>query len=193
MISRAGSIGISKLVHKPERAVFASYLIRFRPRSISPRFLSYYLQCPAYWKQVEENAVGIALQNLNASKLAAFTVPVPPAVEQDEIVAKLDEQFSRLDAGVAALRRAQANLKRYRASVLKAACEGRLVPTEAELARQEGRTYETGEQLLTRILEERRASWSMSVSRPGAKRIRRAGGGATRMKSWSRGTRQTWI
>jgi type I restriction enzyme, S subunit len=34
-----------------------------------------------------------------------------------------------LDAGVAALRRTQANLKRYRAAVLKAACEGRLVPT----------------------------------------------------------------
>ncbi len=38
------------------------------------------------------------------------------------------------------MRRVQANLKRYRAAVLKAACEGKLVPTEAELARQEGRT-----------------------------------------------------
>ena len=56
-------------------------------------------------------------------------------------------------------RRVQVNLKRYRASVLKAACEGRLVPTEAELARKEGRTYETGEQLLARILKERRAKW----------------------------------
>jgi|WetSurMetagenome_2_1015567.scaffolds.fasta_scaffold818805_2 type I site-specific restriction endonuclease len=39
-----------------------------------------------------------------------------------------------------------------KAAVLKAAVEGRLVPTEAELARKEGRTYETGEQLLARIL-----------------------------------------
>jgi type I restriction enzyme S subunit len=53
----------------------------------------------------------------------------------------------------------QANLKRYRAAVLKAACEGRLVPTEAELARAEGRTYETGEQLLARILADRRNNW----------------------------------
>jgi TATA-box binding protein (TBP) (component of TFIID and TFIIIB) len=30
-------------------------------------------------------------------------------------------------------------LKRYHQSVLKAACEGKLVPTEAELARAEGR------------------------------------------------------
>jgi len=51
-------------------------------------------------------------------------------------------------------------VKRYRASVLKAACEGRLVPTEAELARKENRSYETGEELLQRILKERRAKWS---------------------------------
>jgi type I restriction enzyme S subunit len=60
---------------------------------------------------------------------------------------------------VAALKRIRANLKRYRASVLKAACEGRLVPTEAELARRDGLSYETGGQLLARILKERRARW----------------------------------
>jgi len=54
----------------------------------------------------------------------------------------------------------QAALKRYRASVLKTACEGRLVPTEAELARNENRSYETGEQLLQRILKERREKWN---------------------------------
>ena len=60
-----------------------------------------------------------------------------------------------------ALRRTRTNLKRYRAAVLKAACEGRLVPTEAELARAEGRNYESGEQLLARILAERRARWEV--------------------------------
>ena len=83
--------------------------------------------------------------------------PIPPLDEQAEIVAEIEKQFTRLEAGVAGLRRVQANLKRYRAAVLKAACEGKLVPTEAELARQEGRTYETGAQLLERILTERRA------------------------------------
>jgi type I restriction enzyme S subunit len=74
----------------------------------------------------------------------------PPMVDQIRIVAEIEKQFTRLDAGVAALRRAQANLKRYRASVLKAACEGKLVPTEAELARAEGREYESGAALLER-------------------------------------------
>jgi len=60
------------------------------------------------------------------------------SAEQRRIVAEIEKQFTRLEAAEAALRRAQANLKRYRAAVLKAACEGRLVPTEAELARAEG-------------------------------------------------------
>ena len=78
------------------------------------------------------------LASINLTKLSAFQIPLPPASEQHRIVAEIEKQFTRLDAGIAALERARANLKRYRASVLKAACEGRLVPTEAELARAEG-------------------------------------------------------
>jgi len=92
--------------------------------------------------------------------LRQLSVPLPSEVEQDEIVAELEKQFSRLDEAVANLQRVKANLKRYKASVLKAAVEGRLVETEATLAHREGRTYETGEQLLQRILAERRAKWS---------------------------------
>ena len=68
---------------------------------------------------------------------------------------------------MAALRRAQANLKRYRASVLRDACEGSLVPTEAELARSEGRDYEPAGVLLERILAERRARWDSQEKRRG--------------------------
>jgi type I restriction enzyme S subunit len=82
-----------------------------------------------------------------------------PSEEQPRIVAEIEKQFTRLDAATTALKRVQANLKRYRASVLKAACEGRLVPTEAELARKEGRDYEPADKLLQRILRERRTRW----------------------------------
>jgi len=92
--------------------------------------------------------------------LRQLSVPLPSEEEQDEIVAELEKQFSRLDEAVANLQRVKGNLKRYKASVLKAAVEGRLVETEATLAHREGRAYETGEQLLQRILEERREKWS---------------------------------
>ena len=85
--------------------------------------------------------------------------PLPPFGEQHRIVSAIESCFTRLDDAVATLERVQRNLKRYRASVLKAAVEGRLVPTEAELARAEGRSYEPASVLLERILAERRRRW----------------------------------
>lgn len=91
--------------------------------------------------------------------LRKFHLPKAPEDQQKRIVAEIEKQFSRLDEAVANLKRANANLKRYKAAVLKAAVEGRLVETEAELARRERRGYETGEQLLHRILKTRRSQW----------------------------------
>ncbi len=67
---------------------------------------------------------------------------MPSVDDQHSIVAEIEKQFSRLDEAVANLKRVKANLKRYKAAVLKAAVEGRLVPTEAELARCDGRDVE---------------------------------------------------
>ena len=92
-------------------------------------------------------------------QFSGYPIPLPPFPEQHRIVAEIEKQFTRLDASVASLERVRANLRRYRTSVLKAACEGRLVATEAELARAEGRQYEHADELLERILVERRALW----------------------------------
>ncbi len=125
-----------------------------------PEFLAYYINSTfgrAWIRSVVSQQVGQA--NVNGTKLKALSVPVPSLPEQRRIVAEIETQFTRLEAGVAALRRVQANLKRYRAAVLKDACEGRLVPTEAELTKAENRKFETGEELLGRILTERRNNW----------------------------------
>ena len=123
-----------------------------------PRFLDYVL--PGYLKAINDATSSITVKHLSSRTIQDIPLPLPPMEEQCEIVAELEKQFSRLDEAVANLQRVKANLKRYKASVLKAAVEGRLVETEATLARREGRTYETGEQLLQRILEERRAKWA---------------------------------
>ncbi|QDE96161.1 hypothetical protein BHS05_10045 [Myxococcus xanthus] len=102
---------------------------------------------------------GTTVANVEFASFLRFEMPLAPTEEQARIIAEVEKQFTRLDASVAALKRVQAQLKRYRASVLKAACEGRLVPTEAELARREKRDYEPADKLLARILKERRARW----------------------------------
>ena len=110
---------------------------------------------------------GTTRLKLTQAALNSIPVPLAPLPEQHRIVAEIEKQFTRLYASVAALKRVQANLKRYRASVLKAACEGKLVPTEAELARSEGREYEPADHLLERVLAERRAHWESQEKRRG--------------------------
>ena len=110
---------------------------------------------------------GDTQSNISQTVIKAFPFLLAPLPEQHRIVAEIEKQLTGLDASVGALRRARANLKRYRASVLKAACEGKLVPTEAELAQVEGRDYESGTALLERILIERRARWESQERRRG--------------------------
>ena len=102
---------------------------------------------------------GVTVQSIEFSRLLEFAIPVAPTNEQHRVVEVADTLLSKTDAALAALERVRANLKRYRASVLKAAVEGRLVPTEAELARREGRDFEPASVLLVRILAERRRRW----------------------------------
>jgi type I restriction enzyme S subunit len=127
---------------------------------IDPKYLLHFVLQQSFRKEAARNMTGaVGLRRVPKPWLEQQRIPLPSIALQRQIVAEIEKQFTRLDAGVAALRRVQANLKRYRAAVLKAACEGRLVPTEAELAKAEGRTYETGEQLLARIFADRRKNW----------------------------------
>ncbi len=109
--------------------------------------------------KLDELSRATTVPSIRKTDIEQISIRFPPLDEQRWIVAEIEKQFTRLDAGVAALKRVQANLKRYRAAVLKAACEGKLVPTEAALARQDRRPYEPVEKLLTRILAERREKW----------------------------------
>jgi type I restriction enzyme S subunit len=98
---------------------------------------------------------GAGLAHITKGRFEDSLLPKPPLDEQQRLVDEIEEQLTRLDAGVDALRQVQTGLKRYRAAVLKAACEGRLVPTEADLARREGRPYEPASVLLERIRAEK--------------------------------------
>ena len=63
---------------------------------------------------------------LGTKALADLEIPLPPLAEQRRIVAKLQTLFTQLDAAIDSLKEAQAQLQRYRRSVLQAAFEGEL-------------------------------------------------------------------
>jgi type I restriction enzyme S subunit len=156
-------IGKTTTIETDEELAFSNHMTRLRPpENIYGRFVAHQLHFVWMSGYFKHRCVKHVNQASIASSTLAKSIPLilPPFEEQQHIVAEIEKQFTRLEAGVAGVRRVQANLKRYRAAVLKAACEGKLVPTEAELARQEGRNYETGAQLLDRILTERQQKWS---------------------------------
>jgi len=132
--------------------------IRLHP-SLNKSAVMYAINSSHIQDEFKRLTKGTTRPRVNLQHVRAMHAPLLPREEQDRIVAEIEKQFSRLDAATTALKRVQANLKRYRASVLNAACEGRLVPAEAELARKEGREYEPADKLLERILRERRARW----------------------------------
>lgn len=136
----------------------AEFIVFPENERIDGRYLQYFLNSGSFVRFATHLNAGDR-PRVDFDQIAPYPIPVPTLERQHEIVAELEKQFSRLDEAVANLQRVKANLKRYKASVLKAAVEGRLVETEASLARREGRTYETGEQLLRSALIARRAKW----------------------------------
>ena len=155
-------------VYMPDFNGLASgeFIVFPKQDSLNNAYLKYFLNQVEFASHATRLNAGDR-PRVDFSQLADYPFPLPPLPEQHRIVAEIEKQFTRLDASVAALKRIQANLKRYRASALKAACEGRLVPTEAELARAEGRDYEPADRLLERILSERRARWEAQENRRG--------------------------
>ncbi len=148
------------------RSCIGRGLAAIRPEDDIPsKYILYAIRASA--DDLRAKAAGTTFEAIKGDDLRLHSIPVAPLHEQRRIVAEIEKQFTRLDASVAALRRTRANLKRYRASVLHSACSGELVPTEAELARAEGREYEPADVLLERILAERRAHWEAQEKRRG--------------------------
>jgi len=122
-------------------------------KGVSNRYVLYAIR--ALENELAKLGTGTTFEAVSGKTVRDFAIPIAPSSEQARITAKIDELFSDLDAGVAALERARANLKRYRAAVLKAAVEGKLT----EQWRKEHPNVEPASKLLERILAERRRKW----------------------------------
>ncbi|MCL4309373.1 MAG: restriction endonuclease subunit S [Actinomycetota bacterium] len=111
-----------------------------------------------YWLKVidfNQLAHATTLPSLPLSQAKEIPVPIAPKEVQANVIAEIEIQFSRLDEAVTSLKRAKANLKRYKAAFLKAAVEGKLT----EEWRKQHPDVEPATELLKRILIERRQKW----------------------------------
>lgn len=141
---------LNKVVVAPSEGLCSSDILPIRSW-IDASFLRYWMLSPGFLAQAIPRQTGVTLPRISRGALTELKVPIAPLPEQRRIVEAIESNFARLDVAVAALERVRSEMKRYRATVLKTAFSGRLVPTERGLALAEGRPYEDGASLVHRL------------------------------------------
>jgi restriction endonuclease S subunit len=119
---------------------------------------------------LQEYVTGTAQPKMTQAALNRIPVPLPPLAEQHEIVRRVEALLARADRIEKRLATATRRVETLTQSILAQAFRGELVPTEAELARQEGREYEPASVLLERI---RTAQAAEKPARKGSPRSRK--------------------
>lgn len=132
--------------------VHQNHIIRVRLRECLPAYANAFWNSPVGTSIVGSRAVTTSgLYSLSTKKIAAIPLPLPPQEEQHEIVLRMNVLLHLADAVERRVKAATQNAAKLAQSVLTKALRGELVPTEAELARCEGRDYEPASVLLERI------------------------------------------
>lgn len=121
-------------------------------RGLSRDFLFYYLVQEGLRREAMRHMIGSAGQKrVPTPYFRQLAIPLPPLAEQHRIVEKLEELFTKLEAGVDALKKTQTLLGKYRQAVLKAAVTGEL----SREWREQHPDVEPASALLEQVLSER--------------------------------------
>src|SRR5690606_19309820 len=82
-------------------AIYAGYLIKIEnDRTVlDSDYLNFYMNTPQVkvWSN-EVKSDGVSQSNINAKKLADLEISLPPIVEQQEIVRRVESLFAKADA-----------------------------------------------------------------------------------------------
>jgi type I restriction enzyme S subunit len=150
-------------------AIASAYLIRYRltRTTTNPRFLLTVFMSTWGQSYLVGGSTAVAQPNVNTTTIGQIPIPLPPLLEQHEIVRRVEILFQLADRIEARVNAATARAEKLTQAILAKAFRGELVPTEAELARQEGRDYEPAALLLERI---RKGREQQSKPSPNGKR-----------------------
>jgi len=140
-------------------AVFESNMMRFSLLpGVAPAWAHLYLRSSqGKDRLIARRKWAVNQASINQSDVLATPIPLPPLEEQHEIVRRVQALFALADSVEQRVAPASARADRLTQAILSKAFRGELVPTEAELARREGREYEPAAVLLERIRAEREA------------------------------------
>ncbi|MBT6341209.1 MAG: hypothetical protein HOJ48_18130 [Desulfobacula sp.] len=152
LISVRAPVGPTNL--SPSECCIGRGLAAIRPyEGILYKYLLYFLR--SIESNIESQGTGTTFKAISGAILKSVPISLAPTYEQKRIVTEIEKQFSRLDEAINTFKRMKINLKQYKASVLKAAVEGKLT----EEWRKANPDIEPVDILLERISLERRKKW----------------------------------
>jgi type I restriction enzyme S subunit len=106
---------------------FGAFCGVLRPNMLlNSRYVGLFLSTREYRQKISNLSSGTNINNLKADHFDEIELPVPPLAEQRRIVAKLDKLLGKVSSSQQRLARIPGLLKRFRQSVLAAACSGKL-------------------------------------------------------------------
>lgn len=142
---------------QPDPVAYPDTLIRVRVLdSVNVRYLALLWNSSVMRNQIESLAHTTAgIHKVSQKDLEGLVLPIPPLSEQHEIVRRVEILFKWAESVQTKIGSASLRTDKLTQSILAKAFRGELVPTEAELARREGREYEPAAVLLERIRAER--------------------------------------
>jgi type I restriction enzyme S subunit len=159
LISRSGTVGEVCVVPQGlgEARISTNIMrVTLRQGGLLPAYFCYLFNgSPFVLHQVSHLCGGSTRDFLNQNILRSILFPLPPTEEQYEIVRRVEALFKLATATGERLEAATKRADNLTQAILAKAFRGELVPTEAELARREGRDYEPASVLLERIRAER--------------------------------------
>lgn len=112
----------SGLVGRAVKGYVGSTLAKISADCLSDQYLFHFVQ--GKYVLLNTKKKGTGTPHLNQELLKQQKLIVPSYSEQERIVARIEELFSQLDAGVETLKKTKAQLSVYRQAVLKEAFEG---------------------------------------------------------------------
>lgn len=136
-----------------DEAYVSQHVALVRPVDISLRHFIYFWTISPFHGRAKliRDAYGAGKPGLNLKNIREITMALPPLAEQEEIVHRVETLFKLAEAIEKRVTPATAHAEKLNHAILSKAFRGELVPTEAELARQEGRSYESASVLFSRI------------------------------------------
>ena len=102
-----------------------------RPRSVSPRFMSFALSEPGFIEAIVARSVGVSYPAVNAPEIGMLPIPIPEAAEQQAIADFLDREMAKIDTLIAKQRMLIKRLKEKHAALITRTATRGLPPDAA--------------------------------------------------------------